>query len=67
MVMINNENHAATPHVRPRATKPGTRPTTDISIEFEIRPKFALLWFKTYSSNHDEILSRRNFAHITTV
>ena len=28
---------------RQRAT--GARPTNDISIEFEIQPKFAVLWF----------------------
>ena len=27
----------------------GVRPTNDISIEFEIRPKFALLWINTHS------------------
>ena len=35
---------------------PGARPTNDISIEFEIRPKFAVLWFKLYSTDHNEIL-----------
>ena len=35
---------------------PGARPTNDISIEFEIRPKFAVLWFKMYSTDHYEIL-----------
>ena len=35
---------------------PGARPTNDISIEFEIRPKFAVLWFKMYSTDHNEIL-----------
>ena len=34
----------------------GARPTNDISIEFEIRPKFAVLWFKIYSTDHHEIL-----------
>ena len=34
---------------------PGACPTNDISIEFEIRPKFAVLWFKIYSTNHNEI------------
>ena len=28
-------------------------PLTDISIEFEIRPKFAVLWFKMHSTDHD--------------
>ena len=31
-------------------------PTNDISIEFEIQPKFAVLWFKIYSTDHNEIL-----------
>ena len=35
---------------------PGARPTNDISIEFEIQPKFAVLWCKIYSSDHNEIL-----------
>ena len=35
---------------------PGARPTNDISIEFEIRPKFAVLWFKMYSTDHYKIL-----------
>ena len=34
----------------------GVRPTNDISTEFEIRPKFAVLWFKTYSTDHKTIL-----------
>ena len=38
------------------ALAPGARPTNDISIEFEIRPKFAVLWFKMYSTDHYEIL-----------
>ena len=39
-------------------TSPGARPTNDISIEFEIRPKFASLWFEMSSTNHDEILHK---------
>ena len=35
---------------------PRGRPTNDISIEFEVRPKFAVLWFKTYSTDHNEFL-----------
>ena len=35
---------------------PGARPTIDISIEFEIRPNFAVLWFKIYSSDHNKML-----------
>ena len=33
----------------------GAHPTNDISIEFEIRPKFAVLWFRTYSTDNSEI------------
>ena len=36
--------------------QPGARPTNNNSIEFEIRPKFAVLWFKMYSTDHNEIL-----------
>ena len=36
--------------------RPGARPTNDISIEFESQPKFVVLWFKMYSTNHNEIL-----------
>ena len=35
---------------------PGARPTNDISMEFEIRPKFVVLWFKMYIADHNEIL-----------
>ena len=35
---------------------PGTHPTSNISIEFEIRPKFEVLWYKTYSTAHNKIL-----------
>ena len=35
---------------------PGARPINEISIEFEIRPKFAVLWLKINSNNHNEIL-----------
>ena len=34
---------------------PGARPTNDISIEFAIRPKYAVLWFKMHSTDHNEI------------
>ena len=37
-------------------SQPGARPTNDISIEFEIRPKFAVLWFKIYSTDPNDIL-----------
>ena len=32
------------------------RPTNDISIKFEIRPKFEVPWFQMYSTDHNEIL-----------
>ena len=35
---------------------PGPRTTYDISIEFEARTKFAVIWFKMYSTDHNEIL-----------
>ena len=35
---------------------PGACPTNDILIEFEIWPKLAVLWFKIYSTAHNEIL-----------
>ena len=34
---------------------PGAHATNDISIEFEIRTKLAVLWFKTHSTNHNKI------------
>ena len=39
-----------------KSAHPGTRPTNDISIEFVIRPKIAVLWFKIYSTDHNKIL-----------
>ena len=35
---------------------PGARPTNDISIEFEIQPKFAVLWFEVSTIDHNKIL-----------
>ena len=35
---------------------PGARPTNDISIEFEIWPKFDGMWLKTYCTDHNKIL-----------
>ena len=35
---------------------PGARPTKHISIEFEIRWKFRMLWFRIYSTDHNDIL-----------
>ena len=37
---------------------PGNHPTKDISIEFKIRSKFAVLWFKMCSVDHNEILHK---------
>ena len=31
-------------------------PTNDISVDFEIQPKFSVLWFKIYCIDHDKIL-----------
>ena len=31
-------------------------PTNNISIKFEIRPKYAVFWFIMYSTDHNEIL-----------
>ena len=36
---------------------PGACPTNDISIVFKIWPKFAVLLFKIYSTDHNEILN----------
>ena len=44
-------------------SSPGTRPTNDISIEFEIRPNLAVLWFKMYSTEHNEILHTSRQLH----
>ena len=35
---------------------PGSHLTNDVSIEFQIRPKFEVLWFEMYSTNHNETL-----------
>ena len=40
-----------------------TTPTNDISIEFEIRPKFAMLLFKMYSTDHKEKLQMSRHLH----
>ena len=54
-----------------KSYSPGARPTKDILIEFEIRPIFAVLWFKMNSTNHGEnlhtsrqLLSLWSVAHI---
>ena len=43
------------------------RPTNDISIEFEIWPQFAMLWFKVYSTDHNEILRTSQQLHCRDV
>ena len=45
----------------------GARPTNDISIEFEILPKFAGLWFKMHSANHNEMLHKSRQLHCRDV
>ena len=37
-------------------SSPGARPTNDIAIEFEIRSKFGVLFFKICSTDHNKIL-----------
>ena len=39
--------------IRANDSRPGARPTNDISIELEIRPKFAVLWFKMHSTDRN--------------
>ena len=40
-----------------------TTPTKDISIKFEIQPKFAMLLFKMYSTDHKEMLQMSRRLH----
>ena len=42
--------------VTPANWTPAAHPPNDISTEFEIPPKFAVLWFKMYSADHNKIL-----------
>ena len=42
---------------------PGSRPTNDISIEFEMRPKFGGLCFQTYSTDPNEFLHTSRQLH----
>ena len=44
------------PYMYETVNRPGARPTNEISIEFEIRPKFPMLWFEIYSTDHSKIL-----------
>ena len=46
---------------------PGACPTKNISIEFEILPKFAMLWYKMYSFDHNEILHTSRQLHCRDV
>ena len=41
----------------------GARPTNDISIKFKIWPKLAMLWFKIYHTDHNEILHTSRQLH----
>ena len=47
--------------------RPGAGPSNDISIEFEIRPKFAVLWFRGHSTDHNEILHTSRQCHCRDV
>ena len=47
--------------------RPGACPTNDISIEFEIQTKLAVLWFKMYSTDHNEILHKSRQLHCRDV
>ena len=38
------------------ASPAGSRPTNNILMEFEIRPKYEVLWFKMFSTDRNEIL-----------
>ena len=46
---------------------PGTHPTDKVLIKFEIRPKFAVLWFKKYSTDHNKILHMSRHLHCREV
>ena len=46
---------------------PGARPTKDISIEFGIRPKFAVLSINTYLTDHNESLHTSRQLHCRDV
>ena len=41
----------------------GARPTDDISIEFDFPPKFAVLSFRGYFTDHNEILHTSRQLH----
>ena len=42
-------------------------PTNDISIEFEIRPKLVVHWFKTYYTDRNDILLTSRSCNIRDV
>ena len=46
---------------------PGARPTNDISIELEIRPNFAVPWFKMCSTDPNEIVHTSRQLHCRDV
>ena len=46
---------------------PGARPTNGISIEFEIWQNYAVIWFKIYSNDHNEILHTSRQLHCRDV
>ena len=54
-MMVNRENYGAKETGLVTVT-PGSRPTKDIPIEFEIRPFLEVLWFKMYFIDHNEIM-----------
>ena len=45
----------------------GARPTNDISIEFEIRPKFEVPWFEIHFTDHNEMLHTSRQLHCRDV
>ena len=51
---ILQENVMSAPTIK--VITPGARLTNDISIEFEIGPKFGVPWFEIYYTDHNEIL-----------
>ena len=46
-------------------TNTGARPTNDTSIK--IRPKFAVLWLKIFSTDHNEILHTSRQLHVCRI
>ena len=54
-MMVNREHYGAK-EIGLVTVTPGSRPTNDIPIEFEIRPFLEVLWFKMYFTDHNEIM-----------